>query len=185
MKGASTLSDEELLHRLRSGDEKAFTEIYHRYWEKLLAIGYFHTQNKQAAEDIVHEVMISLWTRRSALDIQSLQSYLATAIKFAVFKAIARDKRRRQLLQHQAAPGSETSLEEKLDTRFLQEYLSGIIEELPEKARLVFHYSRDLGLSVSEIAGKLDLSPKAVEYHITKALRSIREALRKIKSIFF
>jgi RNA polymerase sigma-70 factor (ECF subfamily) len=185
MPGISTLPDEELLHRLRSGDENAFTEIYHRYWEKLLAIGYYHTQDKQASEDIVHQVMISLWTRRSELKIQSLPAYLATAVKFAVFKAITRDKRRRQLLQDQDVSINETSLEEKLDARFLQEFLSGIVEELPEKARLVFHYSRDLGLSVTEIAGKMDLSPKAVEYHITKALRSIREALRKIKSVLF
>jgi RNA polymerase sigma-70 factor (ECF subfamily) len=89
------------------------------------------------------------------------------------------------LLRNQAAPADETYLEEKLDARFMQEFLSGIVEELPEKARLIFHYSRDLELSVTEIAGKMDLSPKAVEYHITKALRSLREALGKIKSVFF
>jgi DNA-directed RNA polymerase specialized sigma24 family protein len=98
MQDYSTFSDDQLVSRLRLGDEIAFTEIYNRNWEKLLAIGYYHTQDKQTAEDIVHEVMISLWSRKTVLEIRSLQSYLATAVKFAVFKAIARDKRRRNIL---------------------------------------------------------------------------------------
>ena len=59
--------DDELMKRLRSGDEGAFTEIYHRYWEQLLAIGFYHLRDKQSAEDIVHEVMLSLWKRKEEL----------------------------------------------------------------------------------------------------------------------
>jgi RNA polymerase sigma-70 factor (ECF subfamily) len=184
MPGYNSYSDDDLLRRLRDADEKAFTEIYNRYWEKLLAIGYFHLRNKQAAEDIVHEVIISLWTRRTELSIQSLSSYLATATRFSVFKAIVRDKRRRELLNQQAMPDSTTETIEKLDALFLKEQLHGIIEQLPEKAKLVFIYSRDEELTVTQIAKKMDLSPKAVEYHITKALRTLRDALKKIKLLF-
>jgi RNA polymerase sigma-70 factor (ECF subfamily) len=184
MPGYNSYSDDELLRRLRSADEKAFTEIYNRYWEKLLAIGYFHLRNKQAAEDIVHEVMISLWTRRTELSIQSFSSYLATAARFSVFKAIARDKRRRELLNQQAIAEATTETIENLDALFLKEQLNRIIEQLPEKAKLVFTYSRDEELTIAQIAKKIDLSPKAVEYHITKALRTLREALKKIKLLF-
>lgn len=179
----TTLPEDQLIHRLRSGDERAFTEIYNRYWEKLLAIGYYHTQNKQAAEDIVHEVMISLWTRKDDVEIQSLQAYLGTAVKFAVFKAIARDRRRRDLLSKTEKDLYTADIEDKLDARFLQEYLHGAVENLPGKARLVFNYSRGEELSISEISKKMDLSPKAVEYHMTKALRALRNRLTKIKSL--
>lgn len=180
----TSIPDDQLVSRLRSGDEFAFTEIYNRYWEKLLAIGHYHTRDKQSAEDIVHEVMISLWSRKMDLEITSLQAYLATAVKFAVFKAITRDKRRRDLLNE--APGDKYSpdIEDKLEARFLQEYLQGAVEALPEKAKLVFTYSRTDELTISEIAKKMDLSPKAVEYHMTKALRALRNTLRKVKSFF-
>src|SRR5688572_2681481 len=98
MKSYSTFSDNELLGYLQKGDEDAFTEIYNRYWERLLAIGYFHMRNKQEAEDIVHEVMMSLWIRKADLKIESLNAYLATALKFSVFKTIARERRRQELL---------------------------------------------------------------------------------------
>lgn len=173
-----------MVNRLRSGDEQAFTEIYNRYWEKLLAIGYFHTKDKQSAEDIVHEIMISLWSRRADLEIHSLEAYLATAVKFAVFKSIARDKKRRDILAGTVNDKFIADIEDKLDARFLQEYLHGTVEQLPEKAKLVFTYSRTEELSVAEIARKMDLSPKAVEYHMTKALRALRNKLREIKCFF-
>ena len=172
--------DDELIKRLGSGDEQAFTEIYHRYWEKLLAIGFYHLRDKQSAEDIVHEVMLSLWKRKEGLIIQSLAAYLATAVKFAVFKSIARDKKRRELLAAHTIQNQFTNLEENLEARFLQEYMQGTVDELPEKAKLVFTYSRNDELSISEIAQKMDLSPKAVEYHMTKALRALRNTLKKL-----
>jgi RNA polymerase sigma-70 factor (ECF subfamily) len=178
------LTDDELIQRLQTGEEKAFTEIYDRYWEKLLAIGYYHTRDKQSAEDIVHDVMTSLWTRKADLEIQSINAYLATAVKFAVFKAIARDKKRREILAALHSSEHFSDVEEKLDAKFLQEYLRGELEQLPEKTQLVFNYSRGKELSIAGIAKKTDLSPKAVEYHITKALRALRNKLQKLKPFF-
>ena|SRR6185436_2267764 len=184
MSANNNTPDDDLLKRLRLGDEVAFTEIYNRFWEKLLAIGYYHTQDKQAAQDIVHEVFMSLWIRKAEVNIQSLEAYLATAVKFSVFKAIARDKKRKSLAAAQSIHESFTDIEEKLDARFLQVYLQGAVEKLPEKARLVFTYSRQHELPIIEIANKMDLSPKAIEYHMTKALRTLRNTLNKIKSFF-
>ncbi|GGA96110.1 sigma-70 family RNA polymerase sigma factor [Puia dinghuensis] len=183
----SNLNDSELLQLLKDGREDAFTEIYNRYWERLVATGYYYTRCKEVAEEIVNDVLMGLWLRRASLVIQSLPAYLGTAVKFAVFKAMARNKRRNQLLSGQllaedgAAAHNDT--EQQLDALFLDEWLRGIVEQLPEKARLVFVYSRDEALSVEEIAGKMDLSPKSVEYHMTKALKTIRDSIRKM-SIF-
>ena len=58
------------------------------------------------------------------------------------------------------------------------------MEKLPEKAKLVFKYSREDQLSVSEIAGKMKLSTKSVEYHMTKALKTLRNSIRKFHSLF-
>jgi RNA polymerase sigma-70 factor (ECF subfamily) len=184
MRNYHLLTDDELMQCLQTGEEKAFTEIYDRYWEKLLAIGYYHTRDKQSAEDIVHDVMTSLWARRSDLKIQSVNAYLATAVKFAVFKWIARDKKRREALARLHSSEHFSDVEEKLEAKFLQEYLRGELEQLPEKTRLVFNYSRNKEFTITGIAKKTDLSPKAVEYHITKALRALRNKLQKIKSFF-
>jgi RNA polymerase sigma factor (sigma-70 family) len=163
MNSYSIYTDEELVHLIQANDA---------------------TASKQAAEDLVHEVFTSLWARRAELPIQSLKAYLATAVKFAVFKAIARDKRRRMILKDLPFPAQFNEVEEKLEARFLQEYVNGVIEQLPNKARLVFTFSRAEDLNVKEIATKMELSPKAVEYHMTKALRALKEAIQKINYFF-
>jgi RNA polymerase sigma-70 factor (ECF subfamily) len=99
---------------------------------------------------------------------------------------MARDKRRRELLAgHPSGPELHNETEQHLEARFLEEYLHGVVEQLPEKARLVFVYSREQALSVKDIAGKMDISSKSVEYHMTKALKAIRDSIRKINFFNF
>jgi RNA polymerase sigma-70 factor (family 1) len=184
MTNYATLEDQHLLLALQQGDEKAFNEIYQRYWEKLVAIGYYHTRNKEMAEEVVGDVLMGLWNKKQDLEIRSLSAYLGTAVKYAVFKVLVRHQRRQDILQKQAGPDTDDGTEKKLDARFLREFLEGVVETLPEKTRLVFRYSREEQLSVSEIAGKMELSPKSVEYHITKALKTLREYMQKFNNIF-
>lgn len=176
--------EKDLVSDLKRGDKQAFTEIYNLYWEKLLAIGYFFTKDRQAAEDIVHDVMISLWERRNDVEIQSLSSYLGTAVKFSVFKTIARQKRQKEIAEGIFREGAVEEIDEKLDAKFMEEYTHGIIEELPIKTRLIFEYSRNQQLPVKEIAEKMNLSGKSVEYHLTRALKALRDSFKKIKSLF-
>lgn len=170
-------SDQELLEELRLGNRVAFTELFNRYWKKLLAISYTYTKDRSSAEEIVQEVFIGLWNKKDQLNIKTLEPYLATAVKFSVFKSIHQQKRREEL----AILNYQTELvaldEEKIHAKFLQEYIDGIVEQLPEKCRLVFKYSRNDGLSIPEIAAEMDIAEKTVEAHLTKALKTIKKDL--------
>ena len=74
--------------------------------------------------------------------------YLGTAVKYAVFKSIVRSKRRQELLQEQTPLRADTdpTTEEQLDARFLKDFLEGVVEKLPEKAKLVFNNELATGL---------------------------------------
>lgn len=173
-----TFSDKELISLLVAGREEAFTEIYHRYWEKLFAIAYNLTRDQVLAEEITQEVFISLWDRKGDVRIDTLNGYLATAIKFSVFKHIRRQHRRLEIVKDNYHKWSVNDEEEKIYARFLKEYVEGIVEQLPEKCRLVFEYSRRDGLTIPEIAAKMNISPKTAEAHLTKALKTIKINLK-------
>jgi len=173
----SYFSEDELLISMATGDEAAFTEIYNRYWRRLLAIAYHHTHDESTAKEIVQEVLIKLWDRRAELEIRQLSQYLATAIKFSVFKAITREKRRNTIA---ADVFGETISQddEQIYARFLHDYINGIVEQLPEKCKQVFKSSRMEGKGTAQIARELKISEKTVEAHITKALKHIRYGIR-------
>jgi DNA-directed RNA polymerase specialized sigma24 family protein len=47
-------------------DQLAFTELYNRYWKKMLLVVWNHTKDKAKAEDLVHEAFISSFNRKCA-----------------------------------------------------------------------------------------------------------------------
>lgn len=173
-----TYSDTDLLSLLNDSNHAAFTEIYERYWKKLLAIAFNHTKDKFLAEEIIQEVFVSVWNRKSDLNIDNLSAYLATAVKFSVFKYLKREFNKQQLTEQNYNPPLISLENEQIETRFLEEYINGIVEQLPDKCRLVFKYSRTNGLSIREISEKLNIAEKTVEAHLTKGLKVIKLNLK-------
>ncbi|MCJ8209579.1 RNA polymerase sigma-70 factor [Mucilaginibacter sp. RS28] len=180
MAPVNKLSDEEVLQQFICGDEGAFTEVYNRYWKPLLALAYRHTKDKFLSEEIVQEVFVSLWNRKDKVKINSLEGYLATAIKFSVFKHTFNTNRRERLLAGFSFNSSSALPEDILQAKFLEDYINGIVERLPEKCRYVYLKSRHEGLNIKEIAEEMSLSEKTVEAHLTKALKVLRLNLKEI-----
>ena len=172
--------DNDWVVSLKEGSRDAFGEIYAHYWKSLLSVAYGHTKDKEMAEEIVQDVFVSLWQRRDQVDIQSLSAYLATAVKFATFKTLQRSRRQEQIREDVLPQHGQQLDEEAIDARFLKEYLDGVIENLPDRCRLVFQLSRDAQKSHQEIAEQLSISEKAVEANITRALKVLRVNLRRV-----
>ena len=153
-------SDEDLFLLLKQGDHEGYTELFNRYWKKFLAIAYNHVRDKSAAEEIVQEVFISLWNKREDIEVKLMERYLATAVKFCVFNLYYRKNKRMQELVNRMPFQDRYEIEEEIMARFLKEQIDDIVSELPEKCRLVFQYSRELGLKNPEISEKMGISEK-------------------------
>jgi RNA polymerase sigma-70 factor (ECF subfamily) len=182
-----TYSDDQLLQLVQSNDELAFKQIFERYWRKLYAIAYNRLQTAQSAEDIVQEVLTMLWVRRADLKINSLNNYLSTAIRYNVFHEVRKNIKKNQFhhsLKTVYEDQNQMTIEEELRYKVIEEQLQKEINKLPEKCRLVFQYSRELGMSNKDISKQLQISLKTVEAHITKSLKHLRSALKQTFSVF-
>lgn len=179
------LSDQELLHLMQSDSNAAFTEIYSRYWDKLFAIAAHRLHNLAEAEELVQDIYLELWNRRQQLQITtSLPAYLATAVKFKVINILARRHRELLYQQHAVQSGAtaDLSTEQRVSFGELQSRLAALVNELPDKCRLVFRLSREEGLSHKEIAATIGVAEKTVEAHLSRALRTLRTQLRSLSS---
>jgi RNA polymerase sigma-70 factor (ECF subfamily) len=80
----SSHNEQGLLLLLHNNNEAAFTEIYNRFWYKLFCIAVNKLKNLNEAEELVQDIFVALWTRRHLQEIESLEAYLATAVKYKV-----------------------------------------------------------------------------------------------------
>ncbi|MEC5145140.1 HTH luxR-type domain-containing protein [Chitinophaga sp. 180180018-2] len=175
--------DDELVQLMSENDHHAFTEIYNRYWKRLYVLAYDRLRSREQAEDVVQDVFTGLWQRRQQSIIRSLPAYLATASRYAVFNLLSRLA---PVTNMDAMPESLHAItDETAQLRFLEQSMNEQLHLLPEKCRLVFSYSRNRGLSNKEIATELQISEKAVEKHITKALQRLRIQFRNYFHSFF
>ncbi|HEY5408022.1 MAG TPA: RNA polymerase sigma-70 factor [Ginsengibacter sp.] len=174
-------NNETLLNLLTKSDELAFTEIYDRFWKKLFAIAYNRLEERESAEDIVHNVFASLWINRNKIEIKSLENYLATAAKYMVFAKIKKKERERIYNNDiQQASVFELAIETSLHYKYILEIVKNEVEKLPEKCRLIFKYSRNDGMPVKRIAKELNISPRTVENQLNKALKQLRLATKTL-----
>lgn len=180
MRNLSQNSDEVLLTLVAHDDEKAFEELFDRYWEKAHVIAYSKLKSRELAQEIVHDLFVSFWQRRHSLEIENFAHYLRVSIKYKVITHINQQLTRRKYFEEyqpqDVTAEAETSMGVEYDE--LLKTLDEKIKLLPEKTQEVFRLNRLEGRSVSEIANLLNLSEKAIEYHITRSRKELRLLLK-------
>ena len=183
------LSDGELSGLLKQGDHAAFSEIFNRYNSLLYVHAYRKLKDREAAKDIVQDVMTTIWSRHAKTTFgDNLGGYLYSAVRNKIF----------DLLSHQQVANKHiASLQFYLDknntiTDYLirEKQLAAIIEKeiaaLPPRMREIFQLSRKENLSHKEIAAKLAISEQTVTDQVKKALRILRPKIgMAIAMIFF
>lgn len=175
----------ELLDLLADRNEAAFTEIYNRFWRKLYAVSYNRLNDSSLAEDIVHDVLLSLWNHADPQTIENLESYLAVAVKFRVLRTIRNQLKENNLEQDSKYTYQTTySTEDELEAKFFMNNLEKGIARLPENLQLIFRYSRLEHKSSREIGEIMNLSHRTVENQISKALSILRKYFKYTYILF-
>jgi RNA polymerase sigma-70 factor (family 1) len=173
------LTDEQLVIQLQESNKRAFEEIYDRYWYKLFCIAYHQVGSREESEELVHDIFESLWNKRRESSVRNLSTYLVIAMKYRITNFIKSQITWRKYQEYLILNKiHETySTDEIVQFSDLSRAVDEVMGKLPEKTSRVFQLSRFENQSVKEIADELHMSEKAVEYHITKSLKALKESL--------
>lgn len=176
----SAYTDQELLQAIRNDNKNAFSELFRRYWRKGYKMAYARVRSKEATEEIVQDLFVALWDKRSSLSINNMSSYLYISVKHKVLNFIDS-----QLVHQKYQVYHKTFIQQQEDATektVVFNELMGAIEEglecLPEKSKEVFRLNRLEGRTISETADLLKLSRKAAQYHLTRSLKEMRLHLK-------
>lgn len=168
-----------LLQQIAKGDETAFAELFYSYKDKLYSF-LLPMTGADAAEDLLQEVFLKIWTKRE--DLSAVDNASAYIFRMAKNKALSFLKRSLQyegILKEQGRKEDRNSIDtsEVLKERNLKQQIYQAVEGLPPQQKKVYLLSKEEGLKLEEIAAQLDISLSTVKNHMVQAMRNLRDRL--------
>jgi RNA polymerase sigma-70 factor (ECF subfamily) len=187
--------DKVFSDRIIQGERSAMDELYRHFYKRLLAFAVSYLHDEEEAENIVQDAFVMLWERHDTLRPDSnIRAWLLTVVKNRILNHIDRMKRRaeaEQVYSEQITRDVELSImslsacePEQMFGDEAERLVGEALAGLPEQTRRVVVMSRFDDLSNKEIAERLNISVKGVEYHITQALKKLRLYLKDYMPIF-
>ena len=174
---------DQLLHRIATADDRrAFEQFFSRYYSRLLKFATLHVHSRELAEEIVSDVFVKIWQRRTALlDIKSMDSYLYTAIRNQSLNYLQKSDSQHTLSLDEATVPLQVdggSPERTLLLSELQGEISHAVDRLPPQCKIIFKLIREDGLKYKEVAEILGISTKTIEVQIGIAIKKLTAALQ-------
>jgi len=175
MNGNTT--DGHLIELWRSGNEKAYRVLFDRYFYKLYSYTLKQIPDKRVSEEIVMDVMLSVWQKRDQLNSSlSLSAYLYKSVRNRLIDHLRKQQVATVSLELTAVEPPSTFI---TDGRILHKELESLyrhsLNRLPPQKKRIFTMSREEGSSYKEIADRLQLSKNTVENHMVAALRLLKD----------
>lgn len=180
------MAQDNILIRLKNGDELAYKYLYDQYYSKLCRVANFYVKETFISENLVGDLIFAMWENREKLDtIESLNSYLFTSIRNRCFNYLKQAHVKREISFSKV---QENQLIYSLDSendlpvgilieKELEDKIELSINHLPQQTKKVFQLKRTEELSYEEISSQLNISVNTVKYHMKSALQILRVEL--------
>jgi len=177
------LNLELVLKQLAHDDKTALQMLFNYFYPRLYNFSRTFLKLDEGIDDILQEVFIRIWeNRRNIKTPETFNAYIFTITRNLLLNEL-RSRLNNEKLKDKIFKKSiavEYLLSEQIEFHELKEKVDHIVTSLPERQLEVFLLSRNEGLSYNEIASKLGITEKTVEYHISQALGTIKKKMKEL-----
>jgi RNA polymerase sigma-70 factor (ECF subfamily) len=174
-------TDGQLVVRIRNGDLEALGELYERYKTQVYRTALAITHEKQAAEDILQEAFLRIYTYADRIDeTVSLEPWLYRVTVNLAYSWASRVKRWLRVLQgmfDRWTSPTQWDPELRTEQRERQQILQQAIDALSPSHRVVIVLYYLEGLSLREIAYATDVPEGTVKSRLHYARKNLRTAI--------
>ncbi len=183
--------DENVIKSIAKGEEKAFALLYDCYYTYLNTVALYYIFNRDVANEIVNDVFINVWHKRSTLT-YPIHFYLVQSVKNGCLNHIRSQRtnervlneHKKQLLdfQEEYILSNPTPLQ-YVETQEIEKEVRNAIAQLPEKCRIIFEQYLFNGKLPNEIAEELFISVSTVRVQLKNAMDKLRLSLNHLTCI--
>ena len=169
--------------------EQQLERLFHDHYERMFRLAFALLHDNEEARDVVSEVFSKLWDRFSQEEIpkdsflkaETASAYLMRSVKNACLNIISKKKRDERLIKFLPLSNDEESIRQEepvgMEERW-QATVDCIDHDLSHQTASVIRMCYGEGCSYRETAEELGISISAVNKHIVKGLRTLREKLK-------
>jgi RNA polymerase sigma-70 factor (ECF subfamily) len=159
-------------------DVKTFETLFKQNFVAVTAYCNKYVRDTEEAKDLAHRAFMKVWEKREAVPEGSNVKALTYRIAHNLSINYIRDhKKFCDEEELQTVESENSDADNDIKAAELEAAVIDTINHMPEKSKKVFLMSRYDQLSNNDIAGKLGVSIKTVEAHITTALKLLRKKI--------
>ena len=175
------ISDEQIVDKVRQGDNESYSEIVKRYKDKLLRYIRRLSYNSNEAEDILQDVFIKAYKNLYSFNIKKkFSSWIYRIAHNETINHIKKNKREKAVMvEIDFDVADKIDLNKELISKDLKKELSGYISKLKLKYResIILHYFEEK--SYEEISDILRIPTSSVGTLIHRAKKKLKKICQK------
>jgi RNA polymerase sigma-70 factor, ECF subfamily len=192
---AEVMSDADVMLRVKTGDESAFTFLVQKYRRPIVGFLYRMCHNPSTAEELAQEVFLRVYRSRETYEASAKFTTWLYRIATNLAVNYARDTRheRPEVTVRLDEPDKETgttpdladeslTVEEKLVRRERLAAIRSKVNALPERQRMAVIMHKYQQMDYRQIADVLKLSESATKSLLFRAYETLREQLKEFVS---
>jgi RNA polymerase sigma-70 factor, ECF subfamily len=175
-------SDALLAARLTAGDDRALGEVFDHFAPAVLGVALRVLGDEAAAQDVVQDVFVELWSRPSRYDpaVGTLHAYLVVLARHRAVDLVRSELRRvaRQERSHRLAPGepSPSPCEEVMAAQAATA-VRDALRLLPDSQRVIVELAYFGGLTCREAAKAAGIPEGTAKSRLRLALAKLETML--------
>lgn len=179
----------QMVKSARQGDEEAFRLLFEENKQKIFALAFKYTKNREDAEDILQETFIKAYHALDKFHLEENPSFSAWLYRIGINSSIDLIRKKNKMKQSSYDSDKIENISDKknisdpefsLQTQAVRDKLNSALAKLTARQRMIFilrHYQQ---LSTQEIAEYMKCSQGSVKKQLFRALATIKAHFKSL-----
>ncbi|MHA8105714.1 RNA polymerase sigma factor [Aquirufa sp. 5-AUSEE-100C1] len=176
--------------QFRSGDQKAFTELYQHFVQPLYSYSMGVTSDKELIKDCLHDLFVELWRNHATIGpTTSVKFYLMASIKRKLVRHLETQMKNHlhhtnYMLDFSEADYSQESILIKYEDEIrTNKQLANCLNMLSKRQREAISLRFFQNMDTDQISDSMKINPQSVYNLIFGALRVMKDGLTRERAI--
>lgn len=161
-----------------------FTRLVMPFKDKVFRLAKRLLVSREEAEDATQEILLKLWNNKQKIaEYKNVEAFSMAMIKnFCLDRLKSKQAQNLKIVHSNYQDNGHSSLQKQVEARDSVNWVSSIIEKLPEQQKIIVQLRDIEQYDFAEISKMLDMNETAIRVALSRARKTIRTQLKNTHS---